>query len=325
MRICLIGHHDDHPDEGVRNITLQLARELAKRHTVAKIDVNDVFGWLKVRAYRPDVMHFVLGPSSSLGFMVCKVYSLLYPSAGTVLSAVQPSFPPGMHWLMRLGPQIILAQSLASQKIFTGAGYKSVLLPGGVDINRFHPVSAINKSELRKKFGISEKKLVILHVGAINEGRNVSSLTALQHEGTQVIVVGRPSEKPYRQTLQRLFRAGVQVWTEYLPKIEEVYAIADCYVFPCTNMHSSVEIPLSVLEAMACNLPVVTMRFGGLPDIFIESGGFTFADDEVDMLRKVDGWRIQKPETTTRQQVERYSWASTMTQIEAVYAQITRR
>jgi len=54
----------------------------------------------------------------------------------------------------------------------------------------------------------------------------------------------------------------------YIKKIEEIYQLSDCYIFPITFEGGGISILLSVLEAMACNLPVVTTKFGGLPAIF---------------------------------------------------------
>ena len=71
--------------------------------------------------------------------------------------------------------------------------------------------------------------------------------------------------------------------------IEEVYALSDCYVFPTPPMNkiNSIEIPLSVLEAMACNLSVITTKFGALPKVFEEGDGLIFVDDGEDGERAI--------------------------------------
>ena len=61
--------------------------------------------------------------------------------------------------------------------------------------------------------------------------------------------------------------------TEYITHLEEIYALSDCYVFPTTDRRYCVEMPLSVLEAMSCNLPMLTTRFGALPGVFEEASG----------------------------------------------------
>ncbi len=67
-----------------------------------------------------------------------------------------------------------------------------------------------------------------------------------------------------------LRRAGVLLITHYLPEIVELYQAADAYVFPVPPNPadpSAIDLPLSVLEAAACNLPILATRFGALPDL----------------------------------------------------------
>ena len=55
--------------------------------------------------------------------------------------------------------------------------------------------------------------------------------------------------------------------------------MSDCYVFPTVHKKACIETPLSVLEAMACNLPIVSTRFGALPTIFNEGSGLFFTEN----------------------------------------------
>ena len=68
--------------------------------------------------------------------------------------------------------------------------------------------------------------------------------------------------------------AGVRVLRENLPAIHELYQLADVYLFPVQRADAAMEIPLSVLEAMAVNLPIITTPFGRLTELF--EGGRLF-------------------------------------------------
>jgi len=70
-----------------------------------------------------------------------------------------------------------------------------------------------------------------------------------------------------------LKKYGFRIIDEYVPNIEEIYNLADCYVFPTFKRHNCIDMPLSVMEAMACNIPVISTKFGGLPKIFKEGNG----------------------------------------------------
>ena len=64
----------------------------------------------------------------------------------------------------------------------------------------------------------------------------------------------------------------------YLRNVQEVYQLADVYLFPVQEIENCIDIPLSVLEAASCNLPIVTTEYGELAS-FIGQEGFLFTAD----------------------------------------------
>jgi glycosyltransferase involved in cell wall biosynthesis len=58
---------------------------------------------------------------------------------------------------------------------------------------------------------------------------------------------------------------------------------------------------------MACNLPVITTHFGGLPWMFQGENGFVYFDDENELPELIgDVQKLQK--SSTRRMVEPYDW-----------------
>jgi glycosyltransferase involved in cell wall biosynthesis len=110
----------------------------------------------------------------------------------------------------------------------------------------------------------------------------VQVLASLAFAGRCTVVLVASSSTPQEERVAATLRAaGVHLFTEYLPAIHELYQLADCYVFPVRSTDNAIELPLSVLEALACDLPVVTTRFGDLPALFDCPGrppGFVFVD-----------------------------------------------
>ena len=326
MRICIAGHFSrssqNRGDLGVNQVGLEIASRLRGRHDTLEIDIRDPLTWRRARAFQPQIVHFVLGPSMS-GLLAARVLTLFCGSAKSVVSAPNPSVAlPRMGALIR--PDLVLIQSYESETVFGSMGCATAFLPNGVDIGRFFPAPTWRKMELRAKYGIAGDRFVVLHVGPIITQRNVQLLTRLQQDGRQTVLVGRTA--PLDRDLHRMLNdEGCVVFTERLEHIEEIYALSDCYVFPTppANKGASIEIPLSVLEAMSCNLPVITTRFGALPRVFTEGSGLTFVEGEDDLARELQKVR-DALQPRTRDKALPYGWDNVMDSLESIYGEIAR-
>jgi glycosyltransferase involved in cell wall biosynthesis len=79
------------------------------------------------------------------------------------------------------------------------------------------------------------------------------------------------------------------------------------------------------MEAMACNLPVVSTRFGALPRVFPEGGGLFFVDKPEDIPRYVEELGSSSVEIKTREKVLPYSWESIVDRLERIYEGLLSR
>ena len=52
-----------------------------------------------------------------------------------------------------------------------------------------------------------------------------------------------------------LNEAKVKIHKGYLENVEEVYQMADAYLFPTRSAEFVISIPLSVMEALSCGVP----------------------------------------------------------------------
>jgi len=134
-------------------------------------------------------------------------------------------------------------------------------------------------------------------------------LSDLVKLGYQGVLIATTSTKPNQTLQEKLEKEGVVVIRKYFENIEYIYRLADCYVFPTLDSRNAVNIPLSVLEAMACNLPVVSTRFGGLPRMFSEGDGLLYADTTekfLECIKSIEKGEIGK--IATREKVSKYNW-----------------
>jgi glycosyltransferase involved in cell wall biosynthesis len=200
-------------------------------------------------------------------------------------------------------------------------GVKTRFLPNGVDTEKFSPVSERTKEKLREKYDIANQ-FIILHVGHIKNERNIRVLGDLVEGNNLVVIVASTSTKVDEDLIRYLEEKGVLIWKEYFENIHEIYNLSDCYVFPVTKANASIEIPLSVLEAMSCNLPVVSTNFGGLVDFLEEGDGLFFVDNEKGFIKKIEMVKNGPLCVETRKKVLPLSWGKIGETLDRIYEEI---
>jgi glycosyltransferase involved in cell wall biosynthesis len=332
-KICLISEDLGDPlDEGFKKFTSSLAAALSAEYDLLAMSRNGLDKGTcraeavamnrfllnrglrrRIRKFAPDIICYVPSSSGTLNSMVrARVLKWYGRDAKIVLISLQPrKFSRCSAWLAsRLCPDMMLVQSEESVEYLKRLGCVAHFLPSGVDPDLFAPVSTARKAELRRRHKLPAEAFLLLHVGHINPARGISLFMDLQREpGIQVILVGSTSTPQDEELAHQLEMAGVRVIREYLPGIQEIYQLSDCYLFQVSGKTSAIEIPLSVLEAMACNLPVITTRFGGLRDLFSEGGGLLFAETREQMLDGISQVRSGM-KVRTREMVTAISWGA---------------
>ena len=321
-RICLLGIFKRR-DEGLNNVNYYLSKELTKGYSILALDTKEIFGknfWRRLINFKPGIIHYLCGPTIRSLFITKVLGS--YFRVKTVISAIHPMLPSFFKPLVRIfRPDLILVQSQGAREMFRDLGCKTEFLPNGVDVKRFAPVSDITKMSLRTKFGIDPKKFIILHVGHLTRVRNLEILNRMQKDRNQVIIVVSGCLKKDRNLYNSLKQKGCLIWDRYFENIEEIYAVADCYVFP-VKKGDSIQMPLSVMEAMACNLPVITTKFEGLTETFEDGDGLFFAEREEDFLRSLEIVKEGRNVVKTREKILPYSWVNIVDKLEQVYAEL---
>lgn len=337
MRICLLGDVSGNLDEGMKKITFNFQRELSKRHEVLLVEPRGIFNpetQRKFRSFAPQVLHYVHGPTirSLVSLRFAKYLCGNKPK--TVASATRPYF----SWLSRrlipcVKPDLVLTQSLRFERFFEKYGCNVSFLPNGVDVERFRAVLGDDERlQLIRKYNVPPGKFIILHVGHIKANRNPEVFEHIQSydKDVQVIVVGGTSMPMDVKVKESLERAGCMVWRQYFENIEEIYQMADCFVFPTQDLDSdqfpteynqigSIDLPLSVLEAMACNLAVLSTRFGALPRLFEPGDGFFYFQNEQELNTRISEVRQGLVMAKTREMVEELAWHKIVDHLEDKY------
>lgn len=320
----MMGEYSEDLEEAARKTAFYLSKELSKHHQVLSLDIKKRFSknfWREAKEFNPQIIHHIPGPSF-ISLMIIKMLALYCKDVKTVMSATHPSsFAFSKKIIPYLKPDLVLNQSKESERMFIDLGCETEFLPSGVDTEKFVPVSKDVKEELREKYEIDKDKFVILHVGSIKKGRGIEIFLKIKTRGDQVIIIGNRSLGIEKHLYQNIKESGCNIWINYFKNIEEFYALSDCYIFPIVDKMNSIEMPLSVLEAMSCNLPVISTKFGALPRVFREGDGLIYAEKEEDFIRAI-GTIKRGIEVKTREKVIPYSWENIGMKLDKIYNEI---
>jgi glycosyltransferase involved in cell wall biosynthesis len=335
MRICVVSEELASPlDEGFKKFSWSLIKALSAQHQVLalskwglcdqeclveKAPMNRLLLnwslWRRIARFAPEIICYVPSSSGTFNsFLRAHILKWYGGGARVILVSLQPRdySPLQARWIPRLRPDVVLVQSHQSAQALEELGCLAHVLPSGVELDRFTPISESHKNQLRRQYGLPSDAFLVLHVGHINTRRGVRIFKELQGEpGIQVLLVGSTSTPQDEELMGKLENAGVRVIRDYIPNIQEVYQLSDCYLFQVSSKEAAIELPLSVLEAMACNLPVIATRYGGLADFFPEDDGLLFAETRGEMLDKISLVKEGLP-SRTRAMVEAFSWENVL-------------
>jgi len=147
------------------------------------------------------------------------------------------------------------------------------VLPNGVDLDAFSPQ---DRAAARQTLGLPPDPLTIVTVGSLSPHKGqeylIRSLPEIPRSGLmfRLYLIGDGEYRPQLQSLVDELKLNDYVTFAGTKKTDEVplwLNAADIFVQPSLSEGN----PNAVLEAMACGLPIVATRTGGLPQM-IEDG-----------------------------------------------------
>lgn len=130
----------------------------------------------------------------------------------------------------------------------------------GVREDRYHPVAAAEKAEMRRSEGLSDDDFVVLCTGELNENKNQKTLISAaallkdQIQGLKVLLAGNGhKEQALREQIAAEELEEVVKLLGYRTDLEKLVPAVDV-VASCSKREG---LPLNIVEAMLCKKPVV--------------------------------------------------------------------
>jgi len=179
---------------------------------------------------------------------------------------------------------------------------KLVLMP--IDTGIFHP--SVDCSEIRRKWGFSEKAQIILFIGTLFrfsglDGFIRSFPRVIENApDAKLIIVGDGPQRPYLEKITaelglkgRVIITGFQPY----PTMPQFINLADVCINTFLNTDATRDIfPGKIVQYIACGRPTVATPLPGITTLLPgESHGVVYADSSEDIAREVIGL-LRSPE-----------------------------
>lgn len=314
-------------DEGVKKFAFMLTDELKNNHSLCTVKyiqklpvtLNNLLFIPRIALqkvlFRPDICIYM--PQASLTFLSyikISILNLFYKNRLVIIGTQKRTLSPWQISLVkRLNFPHTFVMSSAMVDDLSSLGIKSHILNIGIELNKYKP--AEDKIKLRNKYNLPVNKKILLHVGHIRDSRNIRWLIEVQKElkNVQVVIIGSSSTSSEDDLHKELTQSGVIVIRDYLPDVSELYQLSDCYCFPVLINTAAMEIPLSVLESMATNIPVLTTRYGRLPELFQNDDYYCYIENPADIISRINkGFGNQ---CNNRNKLKEFTWQATADKI----------
>lgn len=315
-------------DEGCIKVANSLAKRLkdADRDTLLvgyknKTGLEDCYFRLNRFFLNPSLYHFLrekkqdvlyLPFSSNTRACVLRTFFLsrFCGQKVSVLFALRYPMDRCTRLLLKKSTADILTLSGESYQFFRNiAGSRVQYLKTGVDTQRFCPADPAKKQLLREKYRIPASMPVLFHAGHLKAGRNIDRLAELDPQYFVLLAVSSVTEQEASVRSRLLNRPNTRIIDTYVEQIEELYQLSDAYLFPVEQQRNCIDIPVSVLEAAACSLPVITTRYGELNE-FRSACGFFFLDSVTpESIQSAVRQALSQP-GNSRKAVLPYDWSN---------------
>ena len=154
----------------------------------------------------------------------------------------------------------------------------------GMDMSRFSEASSEKKREIRKLFGLHNDDVFAVSVAQLIPRKNhtvlIQAVQKLNNPHFHLFIVGDGVQEEELKEQARVLEVAQQV--HFLGFRKDVYNIcssADIFLFASLQEG----LPVAVMEAMACGLPIIASRIRGNVDLIdCNQGGYLIAPNNVD-------------------------------------------
>ncbi len=315
---------------------------------------DDVKAYLAIRKiikeFKPDIVHTHAAKAGAIGRLAAimtRVPIIVHTFHGHVFTGYFSSFKTRIfvlieRWLAKKSSGIVAISDLQRKDLVET--YKIVkpnkirVVELGFDLRKFQENKEEKRTLVRNKFKIDEDEIAIAIVGRLAPIKNhilfMNALRIVQTKATKkikVFVVGDGLEKENLQQMAASIPQNDAFSIEFTSWIKDISAFnPGMDIFCLSSLNEGT--PVSLIEAQAANIPVLSTDVGGVRDVIIENEtGFLVASGDVSMFaekllvlienKKIREKMSQNGWTFVR---ERYDYTTLVTNMDKYYRDLEK-
>ena len=195
-------------------------------------------------------------------------------------------------------------------------GENIVRLLNGVDTSMFRPVSMRDKLKLRKALGLNPDDFIVLFIGRFVPKKGYGAMLAARDSSYHMVFAGGDTPK---KTYEHASFFG-KVPHE---QMAQLFQTADVFVLPSKDEG----FPLTVQEAMACGLPVITSDDPGYTTYMLDNNliwliknpDFRSIKAAIQKLKADIGQQKRMSRYSRRYAVTHFSWQNHVRELSKLY------
>lgn len=248
-----------------------------------------------IKDFRPDIIDMENEPFNLGSYQLLKLRKKYFPECRIVLHASQnkyKKYPPPFNFIEKYAlknADMIFARTQKAREILVEKGRSDniSIIPHGVDTAHFIKK---DKSIIREKYGLAGA-LIVGFAGALTAQKGLDVLLRAVSEindNIKVMIVGDGPEKKNIESLAGDLKISDKVVFTGACEHENIVDYLntmDIFVLPSiTTKRDSERFGRVIIEAMACELPVIGSTSGEIPEV-IGDDGLIFSEGDQDELR----------------------------------------
>lgn len=232
----------------------------------------------EIKIYKPDIIHDHLFHANVFSrifgwyFRIPKVISTIHnENIGGKLREVFMRFTDSLSTktvvIAKSVADILLEKKVVSRKSL-------VVIQNGIDTTEFAAATSEEKKILRNKLNVPESTLVFIAVGRLEEQKGYKFLLesikeiVTVKENILIFILGDGSQKDELVRMAEELKISQDIrWLGNKNNVKDYFQVSDIYVLP--SLWEG--LPIALLEAMSCALPVVATEVGSVGAV-VDSG-----------------------------------------------------